>query len=110
MTPGGRKQKRFSSEYTILSILEYLYVYARNTPVNKYKIVTNAAGIKQQRPDRVNNIMQILEQNGFIKSIKASSTVTFYQITEQGIEAYQQWIRNYLNFVRNIAKIKEEGL
>jgi DNA-binding PadR family transcriptional regulator len=103
-----RAQKRFSSEYTMLSILEYLYIYARNTPVSKYKIVTNAAGIRQQRPDRINNIMQILEQNGFTKSIKASSTVTFYQITEQGIEAYQKWIKNYLNFVRSIANIKED--
>jgi DNA-binding PadR family transcriptional regulator len=104
----GRRQKRFSSEYTMLSILEYLYVYARNTPVSKYKIVTNASGIRQQRPDRVNNIMEILEQNGFTKSIKASSTVTFYQITEQGIEAYQKWIRDYLNFVRTGAKVKED--
>ena len=92
----------------MLSILEYLYVYARNTPVSKYKIVTNASGIRQQRPDRVNNIMEILEQNGFTKSIKASSTVTFYQITEQGIEAYQKWIRDYLNFVRTGAKVKED--
>lgn len=108
MPSGGRKQKRFSSEYTTLSILEYLYIHARDTPVSKYKIVTNVAGIRQQRPDRVNNIMQILEQNGFIRSIEASSTVTFYQITKQGIEAYQQWIRNYLNFVRSIAKINED--
>jgi DNA-binding PadR family transcriptional regulator len=109
MSSGGRKQKRSSSEYTMLSILEYLYVNARDIPVSKYKIITNATGIRKQRPDRVNNIMQILEQNGFIKSIKAS-TVTFYQITEQGIKAYQQWIRNYLNFVRSIARINEEDL
>lgn len=91
----------------MLSILEYLYVNARDTPISKYKIIANATGIRKQRPDRVNNIMQILEQNGFIKSIKAS-TVTFYQITEQGIEAYRQWIKNYLNFVRSIAKTNEE--
>jgi DNA-binding PadR family transcriptional regulator len=101
-------KKRFSSEYTILSILEYLYIYARNTPVSKYKIVTNASGIRQQRPDRVNNIMQILEQNGFTRSIKASSTVTFYQITEQGIEAYHKWVKNYLDFVRSNAKTEED--
>ncbi|NAL78790.1 hypothetical protein [Nitrososphaera sp. AFS] len=94
----------------LYSILEYLYLNARNIPVSKYKIVTNAAAIRQQRPDRVNNIMQILERNGFIRSIEASSTIAFYQITKQGIEAYQQWIKNYLNFVRSIAKIKEEDL
>lgn len=102
----GRRRKRFSSEYTMLSILEYLYVYARSTPVSKYKIVTNASGIRQQRPDRVNNIMEILEQNRFIRSIRASSTVTFYQITDRGVEAYQKWIRDYLNFVRTTTKVK----
>lgn len=101
-----RSQKKFSSEYTMLSILEYLYTYGRNTPVSKYKIANSAFGIRQQRSDRINTIMQILEQNGFTKSIKASSTVTFYQITEQGIEAYQKWIRNYLNFVRTTGKLE----
>lgn len=52
--------------------------------------------------------MQILEQNGFTRSIKASSTVTFYQITEQGIEAYHKWVKNYLDFVRSNAKTEED--
>lgn len=46
--------------------------------------------------------MEILEQNGF------TSTVTFYQITEQGIEPYQKWIRVYLSFVRTGAKVEED--
>jgi hypothetical protein len=57
---------------------------------------------------QVNKIMEILEQNGFTKLIKASSTVTFYQINEQGIEPYQKWIRDYLSFVRTGAKVKED--
>jgi hypothetical protein len=48
----------------MLSILEYLYVNAPNIPVTKYNILTNSPEIRQQRPDRVNNIMEILEQNG----------------------------------------------
>jgi len=63
----------------MLSILEYLYVNAQDIPVSKYKIVTNTPGIRQQRPDRVNSIMEVLEENGHIKSITASSIVTFYQ-------------------------------
>jgi hypothetical protein len=51
---------------------------------------------------QVNKIMEILEQNGF------TSTVTFYQITEQGIEPYQKWIRVYLSFVRTGAKVEED--
>jgi capsid protein len=106
--PSRRKQKRFSTEYTMLSILEFLYVNAQNTPVTKYKILTNSPEIRQQRPDRVNNIMEILEQNGYIKSIKASSTVTFYQITGHGIGAYSKWIKDYLYFVRSGANRREE--
>ncbi len=91
----------------MLSILEYLYVNAQNIPVTKYKILTNNPEIRKQRPDRVNNIMEILEQNGYIKSIKASSTVTFYQITEHGIEAYLKCIKDYLYFARSGANRRE---
>lgn len=62
----GSKKSRFSSEYTMLSILEYLYVNSRKTAVSKYNIVTNTPGIRQQRPDRVNLMMDSLENNGYI--------------------------------------------
>jgi hypothetical protein len=106
--PSRRKQKRFSTEYTMLSILEYLYVNAQNIPVTKYKILTNSPEIRQQRPDIVNNIMEILEQNEYIKSIKTSSTVTFYHITGHGIQAYSKWIKDYLDFARTRANKREE--
>ena len=92
----------------MLSILEYLYVNSQNIPVTKYKIITISHEIRQQRPDRVNDIMDNLEQNGYIKSIKASSTVTFYQITGHGIEAYSKWIKDYLYFARTSINRREE--
>ncbi len=92
----------------MLSILEYLYVNSQNIPVTKYKILTISHEIRQQRPDRVNDIMDNLEQNGYIKSIKASSTVTFYQITGHGIEAYSKWIKDYLYFARTSINRREE--
>jgi hypothetical protein len=61
------KKNRFSSEYTMLSILEYLYVNAQKIAVSKYNIVTNTSSIKQQRPDRVNVMMNSLENNGTLK-------------------------------------------
>jgi len=83
----------------MLSILEYLYINAHNIPVTKYKILTNGPEIRQQRPDRVNNIMEILEK--WIRKInKSLSTLTFYQITGHGIEAYSKWIKDYLYFAR----------
>jgi hypothetical protein len=102
------KKTRFSSEYTMLSILEYLYVNAQKTPVSKYNIVTNTTRIRQQRADRINLTMDILEQNEFIKSVKTSSNVTFYMITEKGIEAYSKWVKEFLNFARSTNEIKEE--
>lgn len=67
----------------MLSILEYLYANAQKTHVSKYNIVTKTYGIKQQRTDRINLIMDTLEQNEYIKSVKTSNII-FYQITEKG--------------------------
>jgi DNA-binding PadR family transcriptional regulator len=97
---GSGNKKRFSSEYTMLSIIEYLYVNSQKTPVSKYNIVTNTKGIKQQRPDRINVIMDMLDKNGYIKSVKTSSNVTYYQISEKGIDAYLKWIKDFLDFAR----------
>ena len=84
----------------MLSILEYLYVNSQITPVSKYNIVTNTKGIKQQRPDRINILMDMLERNGYIKSVKTSSNVTYYQISDSGVDAYLKWIKDFLDFAR----------
>ena len=88
----------------MLSILEYLYVNSQKTPVSKYNIVTNTKGIKQQRPDRINAIMDMLERNGYIKHVKTSSNIIYYQISENGIDAYLKWIRDFLDFARRANK------
>jgi DNA-binding PadR family transcriptional regulator len=96
-----KKKNRFSSEYTMLSILEYLYTNSRRIPVTKYNIVTNTPGIKQQRPDRVSIMINSLEKNGYVISVNTSSSLTFYKITQSGIEAYEKWIKDFLEFARN---------
>ena len=88
----------------MLSILEYLFVNSQKTPVSKYNIVTNTKGTKQQRPDRVNAIMDMLERNGYIKHVKTSSNIIYYQISENGIDAYLKWIRDFLDFARRANK------
>ena len=97
------KAKRFSSEYTMLSILEYLCLYSTNTPVSKYHIMTKINAIKQQRPDRISNILNGLQENGYIKSINDDvSNNKQYLITETGFEAYLKWIKDFLIFVRTM--------
>lgn len=91
--------KRFSSEFTMLTILEYLVLNSRSTPLSKYHISTKVEGIKQQRRDRVTNMMDILERKGFVKSIATPSAI-FYQITDSGIRAYMDWVKPFLDFTR----------
>lgn len=83
----------------MLSILEYLYINTKDTPVSKYHVITKIPSIKQQRPDRISHIMTNLENNGLIKSI-ITSNATFYQITQKGSETYLKWVKDFLDFAR----------
>ena len=83
-------KRRLSTEYTMLSILEYLFINFLHTPLSKYHIINKIPGIRQQRQDRVSSIMAALEANGFISSIRTSSNSTFYQITTRGLEVYSK--------------------
>lgn len=94
-------KRRLSTEYTMLSILEYLCINSLHTPVSKYHIINKIPGIRQQRQDRVSAIMGTLETNGFINSIRTSSNSTFYQITSKGLEVYSKWVKDFLEFVRS---------
>jgi predicted transcriptional regulator len=75
----------------MLSILEN----SLNGPISKYHVLTKVPGIKLQRQDRVSEIMNMLEKNGLIESIKTSSESTFYHITNKGINAYSKWVRDF---------------
>jgi hypothetical protein len=108
MNSRGRNRKsRYSSEYTMLSILEYLYVNSQSNPISKYNIVTHTPGIRQQRTDRINLIMDTLEKSEYVKSVKTSSNIIFYLITEKGIDAYSKWIKDFLYFARSANEIQE---
>jgi len=95
------EKKRLSQEYTLLCILEYLCFNSRNMPISKYHIITKVPGIRHQRPDRISYMMETLENNGFVESIKTQNA-TFYKITNKGIDEYSQWIKKFLDFVRTI--------
>ena len=93
------EKKRFSSEYTMLAILEYLCTESRSMPITKYHIVSKIPAIKRQRPDRISQIMDTLERNGYIKSIKTINA-TYYSSTDKGMEAYMDWAQKFLDFAR----------
>ena len=103
------KAKRFSSEYTMLSILEYLCLYSTKTPISKYHIMTKINAIRQQRPDRISLLLNRLEENGYIKLIDTSSSKA-YLVTEKGFEAYLKWIKDFLSFVRDINDNDDEKI
>ena len=52
--------------------------------------------------------MDMLERNGYIKSVKTSSNITYYQISENGIDAYLKWIKDFLDFARRANKETSE--
>lgn len=104
---GVKRKKRLSPEYTILSILEYLCISSKDMPISKYHIINKLPGIKQQRSDRINDLMEELEQNGYIESIKTSNS-TFYKITDNGRDAYYKWIKSFLDFSRTVNKLNDE--
>jgi predicted transcriptional regulator len=99
-----KRKRRLSPEYTILSILEYLCISSKDTPISKYHIINKLPGIKQQRSDRINDLMEELENSGLVESIKNSNS-TFYKITENGREAYYKWIKSFLDFSRSVNKL-----
>jgi DNA-binding PadR family transcriptional regulator len=98
------KTKRFSNEYTILSILEYFCLYSRKVAISKYHIMTKISEINQKRPDRISHILIKLEKNGYIELIETPNT-KFYLITEKGFDAYLKWIKDFLTFVRNMNNV-----
>ena len=83
----------------MLTILEYLYINSRYSPVSKYHIMTKVRDIKKQRPDRITFLLDKLEQNHYIYSFQTSNA-KFYTITENGIDEYVKWVKNFLMFVR----------
>ena len=106
------KAKRFSSEYTMLTILEYLCLYSTKTPISKYHIMNKITAIRQQLPDRISLILNRLEENGYIKSTTidtsssstnpSTTTTKLYLVTEKGFDAYLKWIKEFLSFVRSM--------
>jgi DNA-binding PadR family transcriptional regulator len=85
----------------MLSILEYLCINSRRGPLSKYHILTKISVIKQQRHDRISEILNILEENGLIESTKTSDS-TFYEITDKGNKVYHKWVKDFLDFVRSM--------
>jgi predicted transcriptional regulator len=93
------KRERYSSEYTMLSVLEYMCTDCLKRPVTKYHIITNVHNIKRQRGDRISHIMDTLEKKEFIRSMQTSDSI-YYQVTDKGITAYIKWAKDFLDFVR----------
>ena len=76
------------------------------TPVSNYHILTKVPGIKQQRKDRISDIMLTLENQGLVSSIKTSDS-TFYHVTDKGVEAYSRWVKSFLNFTRSAYRLED---
>ena len=96
-------KKRFSAEYNMLAILEYLYSNSNSNDVSvsKYHIMNKVPELKQQRQDRISFILNTLEKNELIDST-VTPNATFYRITEKGRDTYLKWVSEFLKFYREV--------
>ncbi|MGA8914808.1 MAG: PadR family transcriptional regulator [Nitrososphaeraceae archaeon] len=96
-------KKRFSTEYNMLAILEYLYSNSNSNDVSvsKYHIMNKVPELKQQRQDRISFILSTLEEKGLIVPT-VTPNATFYRITEKGRVTYLKWVSEFLKFYRII--------
>ena len=96
-------KKRFSAEYNMLAILEYLYSNSNSNDVSvsKYHIMNKVPELKQQRQDRLSIILNTLEKNELIDST-VTPNATFYRITEKGRDTYLKWVSEFLKFYREV--------
>ncbi|MGC2429410.1 MAG: hypothetical protein WA393_00080 [Nitrososphaeraceae archaeon] len=108
-------KKRFSAEYNMFVILEYLYSNSRSdstvspdpntkpnsraVSISKYHIMTKIPELKQQRQDRLSIILNTLEKNELIDST-VTPNATFYRITDKGADIYLKWVSDFLKFFR----------
>jgi len=95
-----RDRERYSFEYTVFTILEYLIKRKQSGPVSKYHIMTRVH-LPSQRPDRVSSVLELLVERGWISSVKTEHA-SFYRITEEGEKEYSRWIKDFLEFARGL--------
>lgn len=93
------EKRRFSAEYTMFSILEYIYLLGQ--PASKYHLATKIPGLSSQRPDRVSQLVDLLQKNGYLEAVQTAN-ITYYRISQKGREAYDLWIKQFLDFMRSL--------
>lgn len=94
------ERARYSYEYTVFTILEYLFTRKFSEPVSKYHIMTRVR-LPSQRPDRVSAIVDLLVAKGWVSLVKTEHA-SFYQITPAGETEYNRWIKAFLDFARSL--------
>jgi len=93
-------RERYSYEYTVFTILEYLLKRKQSEPVSKYHIMTRVR-LPSQRPDRVGSVLDLLVERGWVSLVKTEHA-SFYKITEEGEKEYNRWIKDFLEFTRSL--------
>lgn len=94
------ERERYSYEFTVFNILEYLVKRKQLGPVSKYHLTTRVH-LPSQRPDRVSSVLNLIVERGWVSVVKTEHA-SFYRITEEGEKEYNRWIKDFLDFVRSL--------
>jgi DNA-binding PadR family transcriptional regulator len=93
-------RRRYSYEYTLLRILEYLVLKKASYPISKHHILTRVSSATQ-RQDRITSIMTQLVDRGWVDVLR-TERASYYRITPEGEAVYARWVKEFLAFARTI--------
>ena len=91
---------RWSFEFTVLTLLEYLVTHEIAGSVTKYHLMNRVPGLPSQRRDRVSSILELLVQKGWATIESQEDGVVGYRVSQSGKEEYRKWVSQFLAFAR----------
>jgi len=100
-----RKGKvRISREWLYLRLFEFmLYTYSKEG-FTKYKLLNKVPNLPAQRQDRISEIINKMLEEKHIEIIFETSNATYYNITEEGKEWYNEFGKKFKKFSEMIRK------
>lgn len=93
---------RWSFEFTVLTLLEYLVTHELTGPVTKYHLMNRVPGLPSQRRDRVSTILDLLVQKGWATTETHEDGIVGYMVSQSGKDEYRRWVSQFLAFARKV--------
>ena len=106
--PLKKRNIRNSREWLYLRLFEYM-LHARNhldskPDFSKYELMTKVPNLPSQRQDRISEIVEKMIELNHLKIVYKAPNATYYNITKEGREWYNNLGRKFKKFSEMIRK------